>query len=158
MRGGELLDDAHDRARRAARVQGSEHEVASLCGSQRNREGFRVAKLTYDNDIGVFSQSRSQSMCERVRIGPDLALRDDRFLAVENRFDIRLPRLHLGRNERFVERLCDGPLIQSIPEVRKSRLIVDDFEHHRFFVIIRGRDGEKREVVVIPKLIVYLIG
>ena len=75
--GGEDVDDAVDRLRRALRVQGREDEVAGLGRRQRGRDRLEVAHLADEDHVRVLAQRGAQRVGERRRVDADLALVDD---------------------------------------------------------------------------------
>ena len=75
--GGERVDDAVDRLRRALGVQRREDEVAGLGGGQRGRDRLEVAHLADEDHVRVLAQRRAQALGERRRVLADLALVDD---------------------------------------------------------------------------------
>ena len=75
--GGEDVDDAVDRLRRALSVQRREDEVAGLGGGQRGADRLEVAHLADEDHVGVLAERGAQGLGERRRVGADLALVDD---------------------------------------------------------------------------------
>src|SRR5678815_3575087 len=76
----EYGDDAVDGLRGIERVQCREHQVTSLGGEERRLNGFEVAHLTDQDNVGILSKRAAQRVAERPRIDADLALVDDRAL------------------------------------------------------------------------------
>src|SRR5690606_19483407 len=58
--GGKDVEDAADGACSAAGVKGSEHEVAGLCGGYGDGDGFEVAQLADDDDVGILAEGGAQ--------------------------------------------------------------------------------------------------
>ena len=75
--GGEDVDDAVDRGRRALGVQRREHEVPGLGCGERGRDRLEVAHLADEDHVGVLAQRGAQAVGERRRVLADLALVDD---------------------------------------------------------------------------------
>ena len=62
--GGEDVDDAVDRGRRALGVQGREDEVAGLGGGERGRDRLEVAHLADEDHVGVLAERGAQPVGE----------------------------------------------------------------------------------------------
>jgi hypothetical protein len=75
--GGEDVDDAVDRLRRALGVQRREDEVPGLGRGQRGRNRLEVAHLADQDDVRVLTQGGPQRVREARRVGADFALVDD---------------------------------------------------------------------------------
>ena len=90
--GREDVDDAVDRARRALRVQGREHEVTGLGRGQRGRDRLEVAHLADEDHVGVLAERAAQRLGESLRVGADLALVHDRGLVLVEELDRVLDR------------------------------------------------------------------
>jgi hypothetical protein len=71
---GEHVDDAVHSLRRAARVQGAEHQVPGLRRGEGQGDGLQVPHLAYQDDVGVLPERRSQPGGERRGVHSDLAL------------------------------------------------------------------------------------
>ena len=90
--GGEDVDDAVDRARRALRVQRAEDEVAGLGGGQRSRDRLEVAHLAEEDHVGVLTERSAERVGESGCVLADLALVDDAALVVVEELDRILDR------------------------------------------------------------------
>ena len=75
--GGERVDDAVDRLRRALGVKRGEDEVARLGGGQRGPDRLEVAHLADEDHVRVLAERRAEALGERRRVLADLALVDD---------------------------------------------------------------------------------
>ena len=64
---GKDVDHAIDRLARIVRVQRSENQQAGLRRGQRERDGFQIAHLADEHDVGIFAQRRFQSDRETIR-------------------------------------------------------------------------------------------
>jgi hypothetical protein len=85
--GREHVDDAVDGLGRARRVHRAEHEVTGLGGGERERDGLEVAKLADQDHVGVLAQTAAQRVGERLGLGADLALVDQRALRLVHELD-----------------------------------------------------------------------
>src|SRR5262245_48314875 len=65
--GGEDVDDAVDRGRRALSVQRREHEVPGLGCGERGRDRLEVAHLADEDHVGVLAERGTKSVGERRR-------------------------------------------------------------------------------------------
>ena len=74
----EHVDDAVDRLGGVLGVQGREHEVTGLGGGERRGDGLGVAHLTDEDNVRVLAQHVAERLGERLRVGTDFALVDDR--------------------------------------------------------------------------------
>ena len=90
--GGEGVDDAVDRLRRALGVQRREDEVARLGGGQRGRDRLEVAHLADEDHVRVLAERGAQALGERRRVLADLALVDDAAPVVVQELDRILDR------------------------------------------------------------------
>src|SRR5688572_1165229 len=64
---GKHVDDAVDRARRAVRVQGREHEVPRLGRGDRELDRLEVPHFADEDDVGILPQGRLERRRERHR-------------------------------------------------------------------------------------------
>src|SRR5512132_2219113 len=85
--GGEDVDDAVDRGRRALGVQRREHEVPGLGCGERGRDRLEVAHLADEDHVGVLAQRGAKPFGERRRVLADLALVDDARAVVVQELD-----------------------------------------------------------------------
>ncbi len=95
------IDDAVDALRRSLRVQSGKDEVTGLRSRQRGLNRLRIAKLADQDDVGVLSQDPPQRFCEGAGVAADLALVDQRALALV----VELDRVFDGddvRGDQFV--------------------------------------------------------
>ena len=58
------VDQARQRARRIVGMQRGQHEVARLCGLDRDLRGFQVADLTDHDHVRILAQECFQRRCE----------------------------------------------------------------------------------------------
>ena len=73
----EGVNNPVDGFRRAGRMQGTKHQMAGLSCRQCHGNGFIIAHLTEQDNIGVFAQRAFQRRGKTHRVAPDFALRDD---------------------------------------------------------------------------------
>lgn len=102
----EVLQDAVGGLDDISGVERREDEMAGLCGRDGGMDGIRVAHLTYQDNVGVLSESGPESCGKAGAIPPYLALDDKRLVAfvlvldgVFNRDDAFLLRLVYGSQE-----------------------------------------------------------
>ena len=78
----EHVDDAIHGLGRVVRVEGGEHQVAGLGHGERDLDGFEVAHLADEEDVGVLAEGGAQGPFERGCVGADRPLVDHRPLVV----------------------------------------------------------------------------
>ncbi len=61
-------------------MHGREHQMTGFCGGQREANGFQIAQLADQDEVGVFAQRRAQRFVEAMRVAVHFALVDQAFL------------------------------------------------------------------------------
>ena len=87
LAGGEGVGDAGDGAGGGGGVDGGHHEVAGFCGGEGDADGFEVAQLAEDDDVGGLPQDGAQGGMPGGGIGADFALFDDGFFVAVDELD-----------------------------------------------------------------------
>ena len=73
-------------------MQRAEYEMAGLRGGQRQPDRLEVAHFADEDDVGVLAQGRTKRLAESERIAMNLALVDQRLLALVHELDRILDR------------------------------------------------------------------
>ena len=79
------------------RVERRHDQVTGLRGQQCGLDRFEVPHFTHQNDVGVLSQRRLQSLAEGERVDADLALIDHRTLVTDEELDRVFDGHHVDR-------------------------------------------------------------
>ena len=88
----EHVDDTVDGLRGRTGVQRAENQVSGFRGGERQADGLEVTQLADQDDVGVFTQSRTQRLVEAERVAVNFSLIDERLLRLVNELDRILDR------------------------------------------------------------------
>ena len=107
----EQVEDAVHAGRRIRGVQRRDDVVAGLGGDQRGPDRLLVAHLADDDHVGVLAHRGPQRRAERLDVGDDLPLGDDRSLLGDQDLDRVLEGEHVHRR---VETLISSAMAASV--------------------------------------------
>ena len=118
--GREELDETGQGLGRVDRVERREHEMTRLRCLQRHVRGLGVAKLAYQDHVGVLTQDPAERLPEAVGVDSDLALVDDAVLVLVQELDRILDRDDVLR-ARAVDVVDHGRERRGLPGAGRAR-------------------------------------